>query len=254
MQFSRREIARHKCLDCGINVIEAGDYCLLSAKLWKDQFGLGWNDNLCIACIEARLGRKLSMRLLDFISFPSVKGFPTSDTLLDRYGFSERRRAAGVSRNDRGRGPKKRSPAAAAPHPDRSGLCTALGVGIEGRRFPELPHQPTWEAIPSVSPPLLGFLPASPPMPRVGELRAPGRGAQERRKRLETIAEAKSTCRRGLSRPTGLATLLFRRAATPGIAYPWEWLTHQRVAAAGKRTWNRSSENGAHQPSPPPPS
>jgi hypothetical protein len=89
VNFSRREIARHKCLDCGINVIKAGDYCLLSAKLWKDQFGLGWNDNLCIACIEARLGRKLS--LLDFISFPFVKGFPTSDTLLDRYGFSEKK-------------------------------------------------------------------------------------------------------------------------------------------------------------------
>ena len=88
--FSRREVARHKCLDCGINVIKAGDYCLLNSKIWKNQLGLGWNDNLCIACIEARLGRKL--RLLDFISFPLVKGFPTSDTLAERYGFKKARK------------------------------------------------------------------------------------------------------------------------------------------------------------------
>ena len=99
--FSRREIARHKCLDCGINVIRAGDYCLLSSELWKNQFGLGWNDNLCIACIETRLGRKLSMRLGDFISFPSVKGFPASDTLLERYGFGKEKARKAPKRGKR---------------------------------------------------------------------------------------------------------------------------------------------------------
>ena len=85
--FSPDEIARHKCLDCGVNVIEAGDYCMLSSKIWSDQFGLGRDDNLCIACVKARLGRKLG--LLDFISFPWVEGFKQSDTLLDRYGHSK---------------------------------------------------------------------------------------------------------------------------------------------------------------------
>ena len=116
MQFSRREITRHKCLDCGINVIKAGDYCLLNSKIWKGRFGLGWNDNLCIACIEARLGRKLSMRLHDFISFPSVKGFPMSDTLLDRYGFSEKKARKRVTKRSR-LGPQTRPPAARRHRP-----------------------------------------------------------------------------------------------------------------------------------------
>ena len=85
-KFSPDEIARHACLDCGVNVIEAGDYCMLSARIWRDTFGLGWEDNLCVACIEARLGRKLSLKRGDFISFPFVEGYAASDTLLQRYG------------------------------------------------------------------------------------------------------------------------------------------------------------------------
>jgi hypothetical protein len=84
-KFSREEIARHKCRDCGVNVLKAGDYYMLSSNIWRDQFGLGWDDNLCIACAEARLGRKLRME--DFESLPPpIEGFPISDTLLDRYG------------------------------------------------------------------------------------------------------------------------------------------------------------------------
>ncbi|WP_161853822.1 hypothetical protein [Bradyrhizobium sp. CCBAU 051011] len=58
-ELSAAEIARVVCLDCGVNVIEIGDYCMLSPKVWRDQLGLGWDDNLCIACIEKQLGRKL---------------------------------------------------------------------------------------------------------------------------------------------------------------------------------------------------
>ena len=86
-RFSRSEIARCRCNDCGVNVIKIGDYCLLTLRIWEDQFGLGPYDNLCIACIEKRLGRKLTW-LADFIGFPVVEGYPMSDTLLDRYGFS----------------------------------------------------------------------------------------------------------------------------------------------------------------------
>jgi hypothetical protein len=39
-KFSRREIARHKCRDCGINVIEADDYCMLRAEIWYRKLGL----------------------------------------------------------------------------------------------------------------------------------------------------------------------------------------------------------------------
>lgn len=81
-QFSRREIARCRCLGCGVNVIKAGDYCLLDIDVWERKLSLTWDDTLCIACIEARLGRKLKPD--DFLGYPSVEGFPMSDVLNDR--------------------------------------------------------------------------------------------------------------------------------------------------------------------------
>jgi hypothetical protein len=81
-RFSRREIARCKCIDCGVNVIKVGDYCMLHPDLWERKLHLKWDDNMCVACIEAHVGRKLSLR--DCINFPSVEGFPMSDVLADR--------------------------------------------------------------------------------------------------------------------------------------------------------------------------
>jgi hypothetical protein len=88
-KFSRREIARHKCIGCGVNVIKIGDYCMLNSDLWKRKLHLKWEDNMCLACIEARIGRKLSLRKHDFNGCPGIEGFPMSDTLADRLGFSE---------------------------------------------------------------------------------------------------------------------------------------------------------------------
>jgi hypothetical protein len=34
-KFSAREIARHRCVDGGINVIRAGDYCVLAPDIWE---------------------------------------------------------------------------------------------------------------------------------------------------------------------------------------------------------------------------
>jgi hypothetical protein len=87
--FSKKEVAlpRFKCLGCGVNVIEAGDFCMLRADIWEEQLHLGYHDNMCIACIEARIGRKLGPMLPDFIAFPNIKGYPMSDILRDRlYG------------------------------------------------------------------------------------------------------------------------------------------------------------------------
>ena len=82
-RFSRRVIARNRCKDCGVNVIEIGDYTgPLQLEIWEGLFGLGWHDNLCIACIEKRLGRELT--LADFVSFAYVEGYPPSETLLAR--------------------------------------------------------------------------------------------------------------------------------------------------------------------------
>jgi len=82
-KFSRCEIERHRCLDCGVNVIEVGDYVMLSDELWQGELGLGGSDNLCINCIEKRLGRKLRM-FTDIIYLPAVEGYRTSATLLAR--------------------------------------------------------------------------------------------------------------------------------------------------------------------------
>jgi hypothetical protein len=88
-KFSASDVAACKCNDCGTNVIKDGSYCMLHPRIWEKKFGLGWNDNLCLACIEARLGRKLSMARLDFISPPpQIEGYPTSDALWERYGFN----------------------------------------------------------------------------------------------------------------------------------------------------------------------
>jgi hypothetical protein len=87
-KFSRREIASLVCNDCNTNVLRDGSYFMLSPKIWRDKFGLGWDDNLCLACIETRLGRRVSIARGDFCSPPpAIEGFPRSDALLERFGF-----------------------------------------------------------------------------------------------------------------------------------------------------------------------
>jgi hypothetical protein len=44
-KMSREVIERHRCIDCGVNVILVGDYCMLQPELWEDQLGLTWSDN-----------------------------------------------------------------------------------------------------------------------------------------------------------------------------------------------------------------
>jgi len=83
-QFTRREIARHVCKDCRRNVIKLGDYCMISSEIWEEQFKLGWDDNLCIMCIEERLGRTLTPEDLCWGFTPAVAGYPKSELLLSR--------------------------------------------------------------------------------------------------------------------------------------------------------------------------
>jgi hypothetical protein len=90
-RFSRREIARHKCHGCGVNVIKIGHYCMLDSGLWERKLNLKSDDNMCIDCIEKHIGRKL--RGLDFISFPRVQGFPMADILVERSGLTRRKKA-----------------------------------------------------------------------------------------------------------------------------------------------------------------
>ena len=91
-RFTLKEIDRHRCMDCGVNVIKIGDYCLLNPQIWEDELGLKWNDNLCIACIEKRLGRRLEAGFKDWCGAqPQVMGFPMSNLLFNRF-YSKRTR------------------------------------------------------------------------------------------------------------------------------------------------------------------
>jgi hypothetical protein len=82
-----------KCNDCGVNVIRAGEYYMLSPEIWEDKLHLKWDDNLCIGCLEARLGRKLRCHVWtptlviggDFLNFPkNPGGYKNSDRYTRR--------------------------------------------------------------------------------------------------------------------------------------------------------------------------
>jgi hypothetical protein len=48
------------CNDCGVDCVEIGEYYMASPEVWERQLGLGWHDNLCIGCLEKRLGRRVT--------------------------------------------------------------------------------------------------------------------------------------------------------------------------------------------------
>ena len=47
------------CNDCGVDIVKAGEYVMLDPQIWKHELGLDWDDNLCIGCVEKRLGRRI---------------------------------------------------------------------------------------------------------------------------------------------------------------------------------------------------
>ena len=50
-----------RCNDCGVDVWEIGDWYMAPSKIWGDKLGLGWDDNLCLTCLERRLGRPVKL-------------------------------------------------------------------------------------------------------------------------------------------------------------------------------------------------
>jgi hypothetical protein len=81
---------RYVCNDCDVNVLTAGEFYMLKPEIWEGQLGLGWEDNLCIGCLEQRLGRKVGPLFVDFAWSPNYRWmYPTSPRLLDRYGFKQ---------------------------------------------------------------------------------------------------------------------------------------------------------------------
>jgi len=87
-RLSKKELARYRCNDCAVNVVEIGEFYMLNPEIWKDELGLGWSDNLCIGCLESRLGRRVGPLFKDFSCSPNYEWMrPTSDRLMDRYGL-----------------------------------------------------------------------------------------------------------------------------------------------------------------------
>jgi hypothetical protein len=70
------------CVDCSINTMHIDEYYMVTDEIWDDT-GLTSNGGmLCIGCLEARLGRKLTAR--DFSDVP-LNYFPwASARLLSR--------------------------------------------------------------------------------------------------------------------------------------------------------------------------
>jgi hypothetical protein len=56
------------CNDCRKNIAKSGDWYLCKDKIWK-RLGLGERDNLCIPCLDKRLGREARFPQ-DIVSVP----------------------------------------------------------------------------------------------------------------------------------------------------------------------------------------
>jgi hypothetical protein len=80
---------QYLCNDCGVDVLKIGDWYLAHPKVWEDQLGLSCNDNLCIGCLDKRLGREAICP--DDITpiLNTVAPDKLSATLLRRFGFKE---------------------------------------------------------------------------------------------------------------------------------------------------------------------
>jgi hypothetical protein len=64
LQFYLDQKAEWACLDCGRDVLELDEYYMFTDEIW-DQVNPSREGMLCIACLEARLGRELAPE--DFI-------------------------------------------------------------------------------------------------------------------------------------------------------------------------------------------
>ena len=85
--LSAEDLAQYGCNDCDVNIVAAGEYgYMLQPQIWHEQLGLACSDNLCIGCLEARLGRRLSED--DVTSLPRYSWMPTASArLVNRLGL-----------------------------------------------------------------------------------------------------------------------------------------------------------------------
>lgn len=55
---SGRLVGKFFCNDCKVDVVAIGDWYMCQSEVWEQQLGLGWSDNLCLACLTKRLGHE----------------------------------------------------------------------------------------------------------------------------------------------------------------------------------------------------
>jgi hypothetical protein len=77
--FSKRAVSKFKCIDCKVNVLEAGDWYMCDHELWLGELGLLLSDNLCFDCLEERLERPLRPYKDVHLAPRSVKGIKLSE-------------------------------------------------------------------------------------------------------------------------------------------------------------------------------
>jgi hypothetical protein len=82
------------CNDCRKDIAKSGDWYWCDSKIWK-RLGLGERDNLCIPCLDKRLGREARFPQ-DIVPVPvwspAVK--TVSPELVKRFGLHTVRRSA----------------------------------------------------------------------------------------------------------------------------------------------------------------
>jgi hypothetical protein len=77
--LTKNSIRRMKCIDCAVNVVEAGDWYMCEHELWFGELALDIKDNLCFDCLEDRLERPLRPFKDGHLAPRSVKGIKLSD-------------------------------------------------------------------------------------------------------------------------------------------------------------------------------
>ena len=87
MPDSTQSAARLPCLGCGADTASdaLGEYYMVTDEVWA--LGGAGRGFLCIGCLEARIGRRLTAA--DFTGAPCnwLPLFPKSDRILDRMGM-----------------------------------------------------------------------------------------------------------------------------------------------------------------------
>jgi hypothetical protein len=69
------------CADCKVDVAATGQYYHLRDEVWVGELGLGWHDNLCLGCLEKRLGRKVGLDDFDMV-------WPCNREVVERLGLT----------------------------------------------------------------------------------------------------------------------------------------------------------------------